>query len=59
MQAAPGSNGAKLKVLSGCKMVWYSSRGEAPAPLIIQGFEIKGEMVNTRTVKLDGYSKFH
>ena len=33
-------------------MVWYNSRGEAPAPLIILGFEIKGEMVNKRTVKL-------
>ena len=53
VQAALGTKWCQNdKVLSGCKMVWYNSRGKAPAPLIILGFEIKGEMLNTRTVEL-------
>ena len=54
-QAALGTKWCQnVKVLSGCRMVWYNSRGEAPAPLIILGFESKGEMVNRWTVKLVG-----
>lgn len=40
-------------------MVWHNSRGTALAPLTIQGFGIAGEMVNTRTMKLDGCTKLH
>lgn len=40
-------------------MVWYNCKGKALAPLIIWGFEISGEMVNMRTMKLDGCTKLH